>query len=151
LGKVIYLDTSALFKLYLSEEGSSDVQQLIASQTEPIPIWELLEAELLNTFKLKVFWGDITDVESSGLERQLETHKQQGIYHRTSIDWQYLMNTFIRLSASTAEIGCRAMDIFHVAFALQIGASTFASFDKRQRALAKKEGLKLFPANDPTA
>jgi len=93
---VIYLDTSALFKLYLSEDGTTEVQHLIASQAEPIPIWELLEAELLNTFKLKVFWGEISKIESSGLERQLETHKQQGIYHRTTIDWQYLMNKFVR-------------------------------------------------------
>lgn len=148
---MIYLDTSALFKLYLSEDGTSEVQQLIASQSEPISIWELLEAELLNTFKLKLFWGEITDAESSGLERQLETHKQQGIFHRTSIDWQYLMNTFIRLTATTTDIGCRAMDIFHVAFALQIGASSFASFDRHQRALTEKEGLKLFPDNDPKA
>jgi len=144
---VIYLDTSALFKLYLSEDGTTEVQHLIASQAEPIPIWELLEAELLNTFKLKVFWGEISKIESSGLERQLETHKQQGIYHRTTIDWQYLMNKFVRLTASTTDLGCRAMDIFHVAFALQIGANTFASFDKRQRALADREGLEIFPEN----
>jgi hypothetical protein len=37
------------------------------------------------------------------------------------------------------------MDIFHVACALEIGATEFLSFDERQNALATHAGLMLSP------
>ena len=43
---MIYLDTSALIKLYFIEEGSQELNELIMAQDEPLPIWELQEAEL---------------------------------------------------------------------------------------------------------
>lgn len=55
---MLYLDTSALLKLYIRESGSDWVQTQVASQDDPLPIWELQEAELLNALHLKVFWGE---------------------------------------------------------------------------------------------
>jgi uncharacterized protein len=50
------------------------------------------------------------------------------------------------LSAShSATLGCRTLDIIHVAAALVIGAKDFVTFDARQRALAKQVGLAVKP------
>lgn len=51
------------------------------------------------------------------------------------------MRTFHRLSRETPRTGCRTMDIFHVACALQIPACRFLTFDRRQSLLAGWAGL----------
>ena len=80
---MIYLDTSALVKLYVLEAGSEFVQSCLSEQDDPLPIWELQEAELANALHLKVFrneWteaeatrhggGESTEVESDGVVRR---------------------------------------------------------------------------------
>ena len=42
-------------------------------------------------------------------------------------------------------IGCRTLDLLHVAVALSLGVKTFVTFDERQRAVAKLEGLTVKP------
>ncbi len=43
---MLYLDTSAFLKLYIREAGSEQVQSMVVSQFEPLPVWEILEMEL---------------------------------------------------------------------------------------------------------
>lgn len=43
----------------------------------------------------------------------------------------------------TQTAGYGAMDIIHVASAQDMGATIFLSFDRRQRELAKAEGIKV--------
>jgi hypothetical protein len=43
------------------------------------------------------------------------------------------------------EIGCRTLDIYHVAAALVIGTPEFFSLDERRRELARREGLHIKP------
>lgn len=38
---MIYLDTSALLKLYIHESGSCEVQKVRSSQSDPLPLWEI--------------------------------------------------------------------------------------------------------------
>ena len=63
---MLYLDTSALLKLYLHEQASEWVQEQVEAQSDPLPIWELQEAELTNALRLKVFWRDITAAQADG-------------------------------------------------------------------------------------
>ena len=46
----------------------------------------------------------------------------------------------------TQKAGYGAMDILHVASALDMGATVFLSFDQRQRQLASAEGMHVQPA-----
>ena len=52
---MIYLDTSAFIKLYLKEDGSEAVHEAVVAQQEPLPVWSVLELELYNAFRFKVF------------------------------------------------------------------------------------------------
>jgi len=134
---VIYLDTSALIKLYLLETGSAKVHEVISSQDRPLPIWELQEAELFNALRLNVYWKKIGQSQA---ETQIELYherKKRGLYYFPEIHRADLMKTFEKLSRETSRLGCRTMDIFHVACALQLGADLFLTFDERQRSLAK--------------
>lgn len=142
---VIYLDTSALIKLYIRENGSETVQSLVESQDDPLPIWELQEAELINALRLKVFWGDISDSQADDQIAHFDDRKRRGLYFTPLID-RVEMNAKVReLSRETPRLGCRTMDILHVACALQLNPSSFISFDQRQRSLAKYVDLDVEP------
>ncbi len=140
---MIYLDTSALIKLYLLEEGSKEVQQRIASQDRPLPVWEIQEAELMNALQLNVFWKKITQKQADSQIDLFHGRQKKGYYFFPEIHRTELMKTFRTLSRETARLGCRTIDIFHVACALQIGATSFITFDDRQRTLAEFVKLKV--------
>jgi hypothetical protein len=142
---VIYLDTSAFIKLYLREDGSEAINQLVTAQDDPLPVWDMLEAELLNAFRLKVFWKELSQDEADTLTELFKSRKQKGHYHVPELDRIAMMETFKKLTTHTAELGCRTLDILHVACALQLHPTPFATYDQRQRALAKRVGLEVFP------
>ncbi len=140
---MLYLDTSALLKLYILEAGSSAVQARVVSQDLPLPVWEIQELEFINALRLKAFWGEIVLDQADAQIARFEARRRSGFYVFPEIDRSELLNTFRRLSAETPRLGCRTMDILHVACALQISASEFLSFDQRQTTLARHAGLKV--------
>ena len=140
---MLYLDTSALLKLYIREQGSEAVQARVASQDLPLPIWEFQEAELTNALRLKVFWNEITPAQAETQIALFQQRRRQGLYYFPEIVRNNLMSTFRQLSAETPRLGCRTMDIFHVACAVEIAASEFLTIDRRQGSLAQHAGLKV--------
>ena len=142
---MIYLDTSAFIKLYFLEKGSPYVQSCVASQDEPLPIWDLLEAEVTNACRLKAFWGDITPTQADEQLALFQQRVRRGQYFLAEIDRSALMGSFRELSAQTPQLGCRTIDILHVACAMQLAPERFISYDERQRNLAKNAGLTVLP------
>jgi predicted nucleic acid-binding protein len=142
---VIYLDTSAFLKLYIRESGSSLVQEIIMSQDDPLPLWDLLRAEMTNAFRLKVFWGDLSSAEADRLLSLFEDRLRRGQYFVADVDRDMIMRSFRELSSLTPTTGCRTMDILHIACAIQLAPDSFISFDHRQRKLAESAGLRVLP------
>ena len=140
---MIYLDTSALVKLYVLEAGSEFVQSCLSEQDDPLPVWELQEAELANALHLKVFRNEWTEAEAELQIEHFHSRKQRGLYVFPEIDRVELIREFHRLSRETPRTGCRTMDIFHVACALQIPSCRFLTFDGRQGKLARLAGLEM--------
>ena len=140
---MIYLDTSALVKLYVLEAGSEFVQSCLSEQDDPLPVWELQEAELANALHLKVFRNEWTEAEAELQIEHFHSRKQRGLYVFPEIDRVELIREFHRLSLETPRTGCRTMDIFHVACALQIPSCRFLTFDGRQGKLARMAGLEM--------
>ena len=140
---MIYLDTSAVVKLYVLEAGSEFVQSCLSEQDDPLPIWELQEAELANALHLKVFRNEWTEAEAELQIEHFHSRKQRGLYVFPEIDRVELIREFHRLSRETPRTGCRTMDIFHVACALQIPSCRFLTFDGRQGKLARLAGLEM--------
>jgi predicted nucleic acid-binding protein len=138
---MIYLDTSAFLKLYIREPGATEVQDLVVAQNCPLPVWDLLEAEFANALRLKAFWQEITPAQAETQIGLFHHRKQQGFYHVPEIDRGSLMAAFRRLSAETPRLGCRTLDILHVACATLLDPDAFVTFDARQRMLARHAGL----------
>lgn len=140
---MIYLDTSALVKLYVLEDGSEFVQGCLSGQGDPLPVWEMQEAELTNALHLKVFWNELTADQAATQIGHFRDRLKRGIYFFPEIDRIELMRSFHQLSRETLVTGCRTMDILHVACAIQIPSCEFLTFDDRQRSLARLAGLTL--------
>lgn len=140
---MIYLDTSALIKLYIREEGSERVQERVSSQSIPLPVWEIQEMELINALRLQVFWENLSEREVEDQLQLFRERKKRGHYFYPEIDRSSLLTDFDRLSKETGQLGCRTLDILHVACAVQLKVNEFVSFDQRQVALAKVAGLNV--------
>lgn len=140
---MLYLDTSAFLKLYVRESGSELVQQTVANQSEPLPVWDILEAELHNALQLKVFWKELSKAEAAKQHALFQQRKAKGLYYVPEIRRAALMDEFRRLSAHTPKLGCRTMEVLHVACSCQLDADQFLTFDARQNKLAKTAGLNV--------
>jgi predicted nucleic acid-binding protein len=139
---MIYLDTSALIKLYLLEPGSGAVHQAVVGQDEPLPVWELQEMELANALRLKAFRKEIGVKDVEAQLALFARRKERGFYFFPDLDRGELFGVFMRLSAeNTAKLGCRTLDILHVACARLLDPRLFLTADSRQHELAGKAGL----------
>lgn len=143
---MLYLDTSAFLKLYVREADSGLVQAAVAGQSDPIPVWEILEAELFNALQQKVFRDEIGEADAERQVALFQKRKARGLYCVPEIRRADLMADFRRLSALSPRLGCRTMDILHVACASQLGVDSFLSFDDRQKRLAAAAGLAVWNA-----
>ena len=137
---MIYLDTSAFIKLYLHEDGSAEVHGLVVAQQEPLPVWHFMELEFYNTLRFKVF---LAEMSPDSVERVISLYldrKRNGQYFSPHLDPIALHELSLQMTVRTSTIGCRALDILHVAAARLCDAAMFVTADRRQAALAEVEG-----------
>jgi predicted nucleic acid-binding protein len=132
-----------LLKLYLREDGSDWVQAEVEAQGDPLPVWELQEAELTNARRLKVLWRDITAAQAEAQLAHFRSRKERGQYFFPGLDRAALMERFRLLAGHSMKLGTRTLDVMHVACACEIRADRFVSFDGRQLSLAKRAGLRV--------
>lgn len=138
---MIYLDTSAFIKLYIREEHSETVNRLVVTQDDPLPLWFLHDIEMRNALRLKVFRGELEPYQADELIRLMTERLRSGVYFTPELDVSALRDRAVQLTRHTPQLGCRSLDILHVAAANLISVTRFITFDDRQGALAKEIGL----------
>jgi predicted nucleic acid-binding protein len=138
----VYADTSFLASLYFQDVHSAEAEHRVR-QTSPIFfLTPLSELELVNALQLRVFRGEASPIEIRAAKSDLEKDVGDGVFATVPmpVDTYELARRFA--AKRTAGIGTRTLDILHVACAILLGADEFWTFDTRQAALAKAEGLK---------
>lgn len=140
----LYLDTSALVKLYVEEEGSATVREAIA-RADTVATTVIAYVEACAAFA----------------RRRREGRLSRGDYRRTiqdlESDWDHYLllevtSELIRRAADlTAIYPLRAYDAMHLASAKVLqerlqGPIFFACWDSNLSTRAKREGLSLVPA-----
>jgi predicted nucleic acid-binding protein len=145
---MIYLDTSAFIKLYLLEDGSAEVHSLVVAQQEPLPVWHLMELELVNALRFKVFLAEMKPADVERIISLYHERKRNGQYFVPFIDPIALHELSLEMTEETPTLGCRALDILHVAAARLCDATLFITADTRQAALVKAGGreVRLVPS-----
>ena len=138
----VYLDTSFLVSLYVTDVHSPEARRLIRTIS---PSWftPLHEAEVAHALAQHVFRGQLTSSEVAILTKQVEGDKVQGVWRAQDLPEQaFSVATNLGRRYGT-KLGVRTLDSLHVASALELGAERFWSFDERQSKLAKTVGLKI--------
>lgn len=133
----IYLDTSVIVKLYVLEDGSEEIFNFVKKNKKPLLLNQLQETELKNAFSLKAFRKEISSIQLSELTTKFKKDIAIGRFIRQKVDWNSIWELSQKLSKEYSNsIGCRTMDIMHVAIALHLNISFFLTNDERQKKLA---------------
>jgi len=140
----IYVDPSALLKLYLKEPESRAMTAWRAKVGDPLPVTHHGRVELTNCIGLAAYRGIITGDAHDAALAALDDDFAQGRYKMMDVLWRATLKRVGDLSREhTPSIGCRSLDVLHVASAIELELKHFATFDVRQQQLARAAGLKL--------
>jgi len=139
-----YFDTSALIKLYVSEEYSDALASHVTQQARPIAIHELHELELESGLRAKVFRKEMTVGRCRDILDRIKKDVDDGLLAQTSVSWQDVFRRGRRVAADVTErLGCRSLDVLHVAAALSWRSVLFVSVDDRQLKAAAMVRLRV--------
>ena len=118
----------------------------MANRTVTIGFSPLNRMELRNALRNLDARGEISAAERLLAFRQIEDDLDSGFLLHIAVNWT---ETFRRADVLSEEFaarkGQRAIDLLHVAIALEAEATMFLSFDARQRRLAAAIGLRVRP------
>ncbi|HEV8132111.1 MAG TPA: type II toxin-antitoxin system VapC family toxin [Acidobacteriota bacterium] len=140
----IYIDSSALIKLYVKEAGSTKVADYVKGLAAPIIFSHLHEVEIKNGLRLKLFRKETSRFTVEASIRLIDEDLASGILERRNLQWLDVFRKAEEFSRDhSAYLGCRALDLLHIACAALLEATHLLTFDARQAELAKRAGLKL--------
>jgi predicted nucleic acid-binding protein len=141
-----YADSSFLVSLFRQDDNQDAAQAYMARQKPVLRFSALNRVELRNALRNAESFGQMTAQDRRAAFRQIDEDVRDGLLVHTTVDWTDVFRRADELSEKHAATdGQRTIDLLHVAIALEFGAKTFLSFDKRQRRLAKAAGLKVQP------
>jgi hypothetical protein len=137
----IYLDASAVVKLFVPEAESDDLNRALEGM-EDVVLSDLALTETASALGRRVREGLLAPAESLRLHREaarLAASCRRGeltprIHRRAE-----------RLLLTSRETPLRALDALHVALALDADAATLVTYDPRLRAAAVSQGLFVAP------
>ena len=145
---MIYCDSSLVLALFVPDTWSVQAKKLAAQFMDPIPLVPIGEVELLTRVHRGVGENRLSPSEHAAVLRQIETDIADGLLVRKNLPVREHREEALGLAKRHAPVlPVRSLDILHVAAARVLKLRTFASFDRRQRDLAKAAGLRLLPAS----
>jgi uncharacterized protein len=135
----IYLDSSALAKLYLPEDESDRLDALLRGR-RGLMISELAITEVLSAVARRKREDLIQAEQALQIRDALLTDAGSGAFDLLDLD-PTVHREAERLLLSTDSLPLRTLDALHVALALSGSASHMVTFDARMRAVALQVGL----------
>jgi predicted nucleic acid-binding protein len=139
-----YADPSALLKLYLHQPESARMNAWRGRIRGALAVTHHGRVEIINGICRAGFRKHITAEAMSDALASFEEDYQEGRYTSADLLWRAALKRASDLSRQhTPALGCRTLDVLHVASALELRLAYFLSFDRRQGRLAHSAGLKL--------
>jgi predicted nucleic acid-binding protein len=140
----LYIDPRALLKLYLKEPESRAMARWRAKIDSPVVVTHHGRVELNNGICLAAYRGILTKEQSIAALAALDDDFEQGRYTQADLLWRATLKRAADLSRErTRSLGCRSLDVLHIASAIELGLKHFVTFDSRQQQLARAVGLRL--------
>ena len=138
----IYLDASALVKLFVPEPESDDLNRALTGLTDVI-VSDLALTEMASALGLRVRELRLTRDNARRLYREA-ARLQAAAHHAELTPPIHRRAERLMLSLATP---LRALDALHLATALDAEAATVVTFDPRLRDAAGSQGLFVAPAD----
>ena len=140
----VYVDPSALSRLYVHQEGSREMAEWRARRRGPLPVTHHGRTEIVNAIALAVFRKHLTAELGEEAWSLLEDDFAQGNLRQADILWRASLDRAAGLSREfSPELGTRTLNVLHMACAMELGTRWFLTFDERQEAPAKSAGLRV--------
>ncbi len=139
----IYADSSFLVSLYSLDVNHATAARTMQASERGCFITALGELEVMNAFQLRVFRKEISEAQACAAMIDFENDLQQGIIRVQGLSDSLFARARRLSQETTAKSGTRAVDLLHVAAALEFGADYLYTFDQRQRKLARSLHLKV--------
>ncbi|HEV8348458.1 MAG TPA: type II toxin-antitoxin system VapC family toxin [Vicinamibacterales bacterium] len=138
-----YADPSALLRLYIHEPASAAMSAWRWRTKGALPMTPHGHLEIVNGIYLAAFRKVINAEAMGDAIASFDEDLAEGRYAEADVLWRATLRRAGELSrAHTSALGCRTLDVLHVATAVELGLRYFVTFDKRQRHLARTAGLK---------
>ena len=147
-----FAETSFLFAFYFPRAVSEQVVAKVESLPAPPQISALVRYEFQQAVWFEVWRRangnprGLNQTEAQSGLAAFDLDLENGIWNLARPDWDSVLLRAERLVLDhTPRHGARAMDILHLAYALQLGATELLSLDENQRRVALAEGLTVAP------
>lgn len=138
---MIYLDTSMLVSLHIRDVNTLAAIALIRDAGEPLLISSLVELEALNAFNLRLFRNEMSPLERDHAVQDLCDDIQAGVLTLEPIPDSAYTHAKALAQTLPQTIGFHPVHLLHVAAAIELGAGSFFTFDRKQHQTALAAGL----------
>jgi predicted nucleic acid-binding protein len=137
-----YADTSFLFSLYATDSNSIRADAWRQANPAPLPFSAFHRLELRNALSLALFQQRLTPLEVQAAWQEVENDCAAGLLAARGGLWHRVVAEAEAFALNdTPVVGCRTLDVLHVAAAKLLGVAEFCTFDTRQSSLAGRIGL----------
>jgi predicted nucleic acid-binding protein len=140
-----YSDTSFLASLYRLDVNSTKASEEFRLARPVLLLTPFGELELVNAFESRVFRREVEPAEIRASLSALEADVHAGVIVRKAVPEAAYTRAIELSRRHTRRLGSRALDILHVAIALELRAEMFFTFDRRQSKLARRAGMTVRP------
>jgi predicted nucleic acid-binding protein len=143
----LFLDTSALVKLFHEEPGTAEVTRLVSASGAEVFVLELAKLELLSAVHRRLRAGEIGESDMATL---LDLFDRQLLLFRVlPMGKAVLREAELLMTAHGPREGLRALDALHLAAFCLLGDGdcSFVCADRRLLDIARKMGFEaIYPA-----
>ena len=137
-----YADTSFLVAMFVNEPRSEDAIERLTALEANLYVGWFSAFELRNTIRALRFREVLRDEEATAVLESFEAWRSDGRLAPAQVSTARLAAWAESLShTTTPQIGARGMDLLHIAFAIELSAQVFLTYDQRQARVARRAGL----------
>ncbi|MFN7940095.1 MAG: type II toxin-antitoxin system VapC family toxin [Thermoanaerobaculia bacterium] len=139
----LYCDASALAKLFLPEEGSTELNSRLFGRDDVL-IADLALTEVASALGRRAREGGLRDAAARRIYRRILATLADGAFRRVDL----LSSTHReaeRLLLASDRAPLRAADALHLALALGAGAGTVLTYDRVLARAARAQSLAVWP------
>jgi predicted nucleic acid-binding protein len=146
-GRLIYIDSSCLLKVFRFEPDSSAVLEAVTRE-EAVAVSVLTELEVLVQLKADYLAGNQTRPRWRQLEAQLAVLRNESPYEFLSLP-AAVFQAALRQHRNAGEAHCRSLDRLHLAAMEELKIARLMTHDNRQAKAAIAAGFEVIrPGRD---